>query len=179
MAEYDIPLFAIVDRSSWGYLTRRNVIVTAGDDFSVTLTVYEDEDATTPITTIGAWSILSIYDGERHFGSDFWGFWSRSWDYGMWGWAGRQPHPLFQVFNAPISDPTLGQFVFAVPPADTRCLSGRFAFVIQYEGTSAGASIVRGIMEIRPGMVFPDRNGFVLDDGSGNGSYLDGPDVTQ
>lgn len=174
MAEYDIALSAVADRSSWGYLTRRNIIITGGDDFTITLTVYEDEDASAPINTTGAWALLSVFD-VRHWGESWW---SRCWDYGFGGWGNFPRAPLLSIYNDGITDLTAGQFTFEFPPADTQNLRGRFAFVIEYEANGAGATIVRGIIEIRPGTgaSFPARHGFVLDDGSGDGSSLDGPD---
>lgn len=176
MAEYDVPVFAIQQRSSWGYLSRRDAIVTGGDDFTLTLTIYADEDAETPVSTQGAWALLSLYDLGH---SGLWNWWgSVRWDYGLGVWGGRTPpRPVLQLYNAPVYFPDLGQLPFDFTPETTQNISGRFGFIIEYEGTSAGASVVRGVMEIRPGLAFPPRNGFVLDDGTGDGSYLEGPDV--
>ncbi len=176
MAAYDIPFSAIVQPSGPTTQTIRNAVIAAGDDFTVTVTLYADEDANTPIPTlIGAWAQLNFFEVDRR--RDIWdrgyGF---GWGYGMWWAFGHLPQPILTVQNEPAANLSGGSVTFCMPPQKTAHWRGRYAFTVQFEGTNCGATVIRGILDVSPGIAFPARQVFSLPGVSQPGSALDGPD---
>lgn len=176
MAARDIPFSALLQPANPARQTVRNAVISSGDDFTVTITLYQDEDANAPIASlIGVWAFISFFDIEHHF--RFWNHRGGCWDYGF-GWPdGRIPHPILTVQSNPVTDVTSGSLVFAVPPEKTQRWRGRYAFIVQFEGVDAGSTIIRGILDVSPGLVFPARPVFSLAGAGVAGSSLDGPDA--
>lgn len=176
MPEYSNFITAILQRPSNTTLTMRNMRIAAGDDFMVYMTLYQNEDASAPVTINGA-QYMSFFPLDAQYGA--WDQWSRSWsgwDYGSLGW-GRciPPRPILTVTaTSDINMP--GVAMFAIPPADTQLWLGRYAFLIQVAQAGAGATVARGILDVEPGLILPGPvvNPFTLDQ-----SQLDGPDVLQ
>jgi hypothetical protein len=162
MPEYTVALSCLLQQPSPLQQTRRNIQISAGDDFIVVVTAYADEDAAAPASIAGSVPTLYLY------GANY-----RGWDYGL-GAVGQR-EAILQIAG---TLGAAGQMTFVFSPALTSGLRGRFVFVIRLvTALGAGAVVMRGALEVARSIYFPvlgPGGDFILDI-----SFLDGPDVME
>lgn len=189
MAEYDISFAALRYRYSPLALAHRNVRITGGDDLTITVTVYDDEDTATLSDLTMATPVLYLYRTRHNRIGNLW-------DYGF-GWASLVDHhqPILTINgfvpSAPSADINFvldfirgnylaasqaeaGQVIFSLQPWQTIQFHGRYGFAVFLATPSGlGQTILRGIMDIERGIATPfTAPPFIL--GTDN---LGGPDV--
>ena len=122
-----------------------NVSIRAGDDFSLALSCYDDDDGTVTDLT-GSASALALFRDDASYDGHAWGY---GCDYG-WGWftLRRQPEAVIAGVNAV----TPGLINFVIPAATTAGFWGRYRIALQV-GTSEGLyTQVEGILQTRRGL---------------------------